>query len=111
MPLKMEHVSMSAFDPVFFLHHANLDRLWTEWQSRDTKRLTAIGGPLIAPQKMFGEAQPASLGRSAFFPYFGDGTNVTTLHHNMWMAGIVPNVTVADAMNVENDGMCIKYDQ
>lgn len=107
----MEHVSMSAFDPIFFLHHTNLDRLWTEWQSRDTKRLTAMGGPRVAPQAPFGDAQPASLGYDAFIPYFGDRSNVTTLRHNMWMAGIVPNITVADAMNVENAGMCIKYDK
>lgn len=108
---QMEHVSMSAFDPVFFLHHANLDRLWTQWQSRDTKRLKAMGGPRIAPHTLFGEAQPASLGLSAFVPYFGDKGNVTTLNHNMWMAGIVPNITVADAMDVEYEGMCIKYDK
>lgn len=106
---QMDHVSMSAFDPVFFLHHANLDRLWTQWQSRDTKRLKAMAGPRIAPHTLFGEAQPASLGLSAFVPYFGDKGNVTTLNHSMWMAGIVPNITVADAMDVEYEGMCIKY--
>lgn len=111
MSYKMEHVSFSAFDPIFFLHHANLDRLWMQWQARDTKRLTAIGGPVTAPYTLFGEAQPRSLGLDAFVPYFGDGGNVTTLKHSMWMAGIVPNITAADAMSVENDGICIKYDK
>jgi tyrosinase len=27
-------LSTSPNDPVFFLHHANIDRLWAEWQSR-----------------------------------------------------------------------------
>jgi tyrosinase len=25
--------NMSAFDPVFFLHHCNVDRIWAEWQA------------------------------------------------------------------------------
>ena len=49
------------------------------------------------------------LGVDAFVPYFGDNGNTTTLNHSMWMAGIVENITVADAMNVENEGMCIEY--
>lgn len=105
----MEHVSFSAFDPIFFLHHTNLDRLWTQWQSRDVARLTTMGGPLVAPETPFGDAQPSFLGVDAFVPYFGDNGNTTTLNHSMWMAGIVENITVADAMNVENEGMCIEY--
>lgn len=70
-----------------------------------------MGGPRVGPQTPFGDAQPASLGPDAFIPYFGDTGNVTTLHHNMWMAGIVPNITVAAAMNVENDQMCFKDDR
>jgi len=27
-------VGLSAYDPMFFLHHANVDRLWEEWQAR-----------------------------------------------------------------------------
>ena len=29
-------VSTSPNDPVFFLHHANVDRLWAAWQARST---------------------------------------------------------------------------
>lgn len=102
---------MSAFDPIFFLHHTNLDRLWTEWQSKDPRRLKAIGCPRIAPHTLFGEAQPMSLGLGAFVPYFGDKGNVTTLKHNMWMAGIVKNITIADAMDVNAEDMCIRNEK
>jgi tyrosinase len=27
----MADVKTAAFDPVFFVHHANIDRMWTEW--------------------------------------------------------------------------------
>ncbi len=34
---------LSPVDPVFFLHHANLDRLWDVW----TRRQTALGRPTL----------------------------------------------------------------
>jgi tyrosinase len=30
----MSQVDLSARDPIFFLHHANIDRLWTTWNAR-----------------------------------------------------------------------------
>lgn len=42
----MEDTFSSPGDPLFFLHHAQIDRLWTLWQSRDPKtRQYAIDGP------------------------------------------------------------------
>ena len=36
---------MPPLDPVFFLHHANLDRLWSKWQQTDpVHKLSAYGG-------------------------------------------------------------------
>jgi hypothetical protein len=34
---------MSSVDPIFFLHHGNLDRLWDVW----TRRQTALGRPAL----------------------------------------------------------------
>jgi hypothetical protein len=34
---------LSPIDPIFFLHHANLDRLWDVW----TRRQTALGRPTL----------------------------------------------------------------
>lgn len=28
----MQSVPSAAFDPIFYLHHANIDRLWAQWQ-------------------------------------------------------------------------------
>jgi tyrosinase len=33
----------SPNDPLFFLHHANLDQLWALWQEQDPKRLSDYG--------------------------------------------------------------------
>jgi tyrosinase len=34
-------------DPVFYLHHGNIDRIFWEWQQKDLKtRLNQVGGPI-----------------------------------------------------------------
>lgn len=42
---QMFDVTMSPSDPLFFLHHSYLDKLWWEWESVNTStRLTDISG-------------------------------------------------------------------
>jgi tyrosinase len=44
----------SPGDPLFYLHHTWLDKLWWNWQSRDLKnRLTDISGPNVIPADKF----------------------------------------------------------
>ncbi|KAI1456044.1 Di-copper centre-containing protein [Annulohypoxylon moriforme] len=45
----------SPGDPIFYLHHGYLDKLWWDWQSRNlTTRLTEIGGNNTARGPGFG---------------------------------------------------------
>lgn len=38
--------TLSPGDPVFYLHHSWLDKLWWDWQNLDIEnRLTDMGGP------------------------------------------------------------------
>src|SRR5262245_30342536 len=46
----MSAVPTAAYDPIFFLHHANVDRLWADWQ-------IAHPGPLPAGEASF-QLQP-----------------------------------------------------
>jgi len=40
----------SPGDPLFYLHHTWLDKLWWNWQAKDkTKRLTDISGTNVMP--------------------------------------------------------------
>ena len=46
----MLDVSLSPGDPVFWLHHTYLDKLWWEWQSLNlSSRLTDLSGPNVDP--------------------------------------------------------------
>lgn len=105
----MDDVSLSPADPLFFLHHTNLDRLWWEWQSKNASRLTDISGRNVAIGRLLVDAQPKVLPEEAFAPYFGDNGNVTTLEHIMWMAGTAENITIGEVMDIKSDAICVEY--
>ena len=46
LTLKMLNVWSSINDPLFFMHHTNLDRIWSIWQRQAPKNLYDIGGPV-----------------------------------------------------------------
>ncbi|KAK3396984.1 hypothetical protein B0T20DRAFT_356175 [Sordaria brevicollis] len=37
----------SPGDPIFYLHHANVDRLWTLWQLQNPEYVMSVGGPIV----------------------------------------------------------------
>lgn len=39
---------MALIDPLFYMHHANIDRIWTEWQGINITRILDVGGPRVA---------------------------------------------------------------
>jgi tyrosinase len=46
---------------------------------------------------------------SAVLDYDGDPGNTTTLNHTLWMAGIIPNATIAEVMDLGGDLICAEY--
>ena len=87
----------SPSDPIFFLHHANLDRVWWSWQTYNlSSRLRDISGPIFLMD--YDNAK---------------GGNVT-LDYVMALGVSAPNVTVGDVMDISSgkgDGiMCYTYD-
>lgn len=105
----MENQNASPGDPVFFLHHANLDRLWQKWQEANlTARLTDMSGQLIPPAIIM-EQNRWLYPSAAYLDYDGDTGNDTTLNHVLWMGGIIPNHTIAEVMNLKGDLICAEY--
>ncbi|EAU92409.1 hypothetical protein CC1G_00628 [Coprinopsis cinerea okayama7 len=84
---------MSSFysspnDPIFFPHHAGVDRIWWEWQKADfSNRLYQINGPvsLIPPHGM------------------------VTLDYQLPFADFIPDVTLRDAMDIRREPYCYTY--
>ncbi|KAF5643351.1 monophenol monooxygenase [Fusarium tjaetaba] len=84
----MEDIDASPGDPLFYIHHGFIDRLWWKWQSEDpASRLYQLGGPSIQ-----------------------GGTEETTLDYVMTTYGIRPNVTVKEVMDIQGGFLCYKYD-
>lgn len=73
-------------DPLFYLHHANLDRIWWQWQQKNpAKRLKEISGrSTVAP------------------PY----KNVT-LEFPLKMGSLAPLLTIGDVMDTRD--LCYTY--
>ncbi|EXL68034.1 hypothetical protein FOPG_15880 [Fusarium oxysporum f. sp. conglutinans race 2 54008] len=84
----MEDIDASPGDPLFYLHHGFVDRLWWKWQSEDFgNRLYQLGGPSTQ-----------------------GGYEELTLDYVMTTYGIRPNVTVRDVMDIQGAYLCYRYD-
>lgn len=77
--------STSPNDPVFFVHHAQIDRLWEQWRQGDLK----------ARAVMFG-------GNNS------DGSKAS-LNDVLPMMGLAKDVRVKDVMSTTAGGFCYGY--
>ncbi|KAI0197510.1 putative tyrosinase [Astrocystis sublimbata] len=73
-------------DPIFFLHHAQLDRLWWQWQSAHPDRTLAYHGPSRH-----------------------NSTKAAQLTDLIEMAGLAPNVQVSSVMATNSRLLCYEY--
>ena len=86
-PYRMECLALTSTDPIFFLHHAQLDRLWWQWQQENlTSRLKDYSG-----KHMFNSTGEASLSDALMF------------------AGFTEDKTVLDVMDTQGDVLCYRY--
>ncbi|KAK3322910.1 hypothetical protein B0H66DRAFT_574901 [Apodospora peruviana] len=115
----------SSGDPLFFMHHGFVDKMWWQWQSKDPEtRLKDISG-LNAQDPAVGFSEfPGGMEQESSLwgkptreilavtpdPKSGDnGGNTLTLGHVMSSLGIIPNATVADVMNTKGGYLCYEY--
>jgi tyrosinase len=87
----MLNVWSSINDPLFYLHHGNLDRIWSIWQ-KQPGNLNAMGGPV-----------------------YPNGTGETTLDSLMYMSEFIapslPTRKVMDTLNKDDQGiLCYVYE-
>lgn len=78
---------MERADPIFFLHHTQLDRLWFKWQQLDTtRRLRQYEGPLVK-----------------------NSTERASTMDLVPMGGIAPDRPVAEIIDPHAGGLCYSY--
>ncbi|KAJ7669374.1 tyrosinase [Mycena polygramma] len=85
---EMLNTYSSPGDPVFYLHHANLDRIWWDWQQLDL------------PRRLFDVS-----GRSSVDPPF---VNIT-LSFELKMLNLAPLVPIRDIMDPRSEPLCYIY--
>jgi len=83
----MSNFFSSPGDPIFYLHHANLDRVWWHWQSMKPSRLYEISGYTTST------------------PPF---TNVT-LDYPLQMGTIGNTVPIRTVMDIHSEPNCYTY--
>lgn len=105
----MINVATSPGDPIFFLHHAYIDRVWWQWQQANlTSRLTDISGRNVPTDEMLASGN-LSYPSAAILDYDGDSGNVTTLNHTLWMVDLIANATAGDVMDLGSSTSCAEY--
>ncbi|CAA9956663.1 Tyrosinase domain containing protein [Pyrenophora teres f. maculata] len=83
------NASNSPAEPLFYLHHGNIDHLFWMWQQKDLKtRLAQVGGPVI-------RGQPS-------------GPNIT-LDFKVDMGKLAGSVELRDLLDTEAGPLCYTY--
>lgn len=76
-------------DPLFFLHHANLDHVLWKWQQNGLEsRLHEVGGPIV-PLEYGGQNE--------------------TLDFQVNMGKLAGNATLGDLLNTQGNMLCYTY--
>lgn len=95
---QMGDLYTSPADPLFYLHHANLDRLWWSWQKLNlSERLTDISGPIH------------------LMDYGNTAGGNTTLDFPLSVGVSAADTSVGDVMKINACGaggvLCYEYDK
>ncbi|KAJ6594303.1 Di-copper centre-containing protein [Mycena capillaripes] len=92
--------TFSANDPLFFLHHAMVDRIWFKWQKKHKFNIYAFEGGSV--QRLENAA--------AFAQYPTGGAPYLTMDSEIPTDGLSRNFTVADMISTTEGPLCYVYD-
>ncbi|KAH7339048.1 Di-copper centre-containing protein [Rhizoctonia solani] len=93
MPGDVSNPLWSPNDPLFYLHHANLDCIWARWQNANQKNKHAFGGGLtqdLANFDTYPVGAPPAVKRS----------------HELPTVGLTRPVKVSEVFETTNDYLC-----
>ncbi|KAL7275943.1 hypothetical protein RUND412_001100 [Rhizina undulata] len=91
---EMSNTISSPNDPLFWLHHAFVDRIWWDWQRINiTNRLQDISGFTI-------RSPPAP--RGGYIPI--------SMDDELDVAGLIPNLKIQQLMDTGGGYLCYEYD-
>lgn len=79
-------------DPIFFLHHCQIDRLWTIWQAADPEKRTLDYSGYKTQNNFNGTVPPSA-----------------SLEDIMPMLGFADDVPVKDFMSTKSQYLCYRY--
>jgi tyrosinase len=101
----------SPGDPIFYLHHTWLDKVWWDWQALNlSSRLYDIGGYNRQLDNFtFNDVEGGANSTYKAPSYTGDPGNVTTLNHVLSSLGLWPNTRVHDVMDIRGPYLCYEY--
>ncbi|KAK2736871.1 hypothetical protein FQN55_001366 [Onygenales sp. PD_40] len=98
----------SPGDPLFYLHHTWLDKIWADWQAMDKEaRTTSISGPNIMADDAEFPVLPDHIPKPTGAD--GDPGTETTLTHVLHVSGMIPNQTIADVLDIQGGYLCYEY--
>jgi len=89
----------SSSDPMFYLHHAMIDKVWYDWQLQDPNNTNAFGGGTVSIQ-----VDPAV---GAIYPT--GGPPFLNLTNVIPSDGFWGNITIGDVMNTTAGVLCYTY--
>jgi len=84
---EMTNFFSSPGDPLFYMHHTNIDRIWWLWQEACSDRLYEICGP------------------TSVTPPYGN----VTLDYPLKMGDVGPTLTIRDVMDIRQEHSCYTY--
>jgi len=85
-------------DPMFFLHHGFVDKIWSDWQMRDARNTYAYGGGSVTASTIFANFVKYPTGTP---PYLGFESDLPS--DGLW------NATIWDVMDTTGETLCYTY--
>jgi tyrosinase len=90
----------SPNDPIFFLHHAMIDKIWYDWQCRDPVNVNSFFGGSVEHIENI----------TAYNQYPNGGPPFLNLDSMIPADGLFPEVAIGDVMNTTGGFLCYVYE-